>query len=447
MGISSLKKIYLLSLGCPRNLTDSEVLLASLEKKGFQITEKAEEADVGIINTCGFIQDAKQESIEMILHLAELKKEGKLKKLVVCGCLSQRYPAELASEIKEIDGIFGTAEFGSMPDMIEEILAGKKVQKVADPPSSFSSSFHERKFLTPPHYVYVKIQEGCSNRCSYCVIPQIKGPHRSRTIDSVVKEVEKLKNEYDVKEIVLIGQDITSFGIERTGKGELIELIKKASQTMKDGWVRLLYAHPAHFTDELIDMIADRGNICKYIDLPIQHINDNILEAMNRRVTRSEIEKLIGKVRKKIKDVTIRTSVIVGFPGETEEEFDELLKFLKDTRFERLGAFVYSREEGSPAANFDGQVPEKLKKERFDKVMSLQQKISHENNLKWLNKEVKVLIDEKDPSGREHFIGRSQMEAPEVDGVIYVKGNAELYNFCNVRITGTLEYDLMGEVA
>lgn len=441
-----MEKIYILSLGCPRNLLDSEVLIGALKKKGFSISEDPRDADVAIVNTCGFVQDAKEESIDAILQLVELKKEGKIKKLIVSGCLPQRYPAELLDEIKEIDGVFGTSDFTLIPDRIERLFTGKRVKEIKEDPDFLYDHMHERELLTSPHYAYVKIQEGCSNRCSYCVIPDLRGPRRSRERDSVLQEIRSMKEIRGVKELILIGQDTTSFGFDRQQEAELPELLGKTSSIMTDGWVRLLYTHPAHFTDELIEVIAGSDNICKYIDLPIQHINNRILKNMNRCVTTKEIISLIDRIRARIPDVTLRTSIIVGFPGETDKEFRELTDFLDETKFERLGAFIYSREEGTPAAGFRDQVPEEVKKERFDEVMLLQQKISSENNQKFFGKELKVLIDETDSVDAEQFVGRSQMDAPEVDGVIYVKGdNLKPGDFRCVRVTGTMEYDLIGE--
>jgi ribosomal protein S12 methylthiotransferase len=443
-----MKNIYILSLGCPRNLVDSEVLQGLLAEKGFAVSGRPEGADVAIVNTCGFIEGAKQESIDFILRLAEFKREGKIGKLVAMGCLAQRYPAEIMKEIKEIDGVFGADDFVKIPDMISTILAGEKVKEVSRSPNFLYDHLYKRKLLTPSHYAYVKIQEGCSNKCSYCVIPDLKGPRRSRTVDSVVREVNDLKGSFNVKEVILIGQDTTSFGIDTSGKPELAKLLKEVSSAMGDNWVRLLYTHPAHFTDELIEVIAGAGNICKYIDLPIQHANDMILRRMNRRITKSDIKSLIERIRARIKDVMLRTSVIVGFPGETEDDFKELLGFLKEIKFERLGAFIYSPEEGTAAFEFEDQVPEEIKEERLDRVMKLQQDISRENNLKYVGKTLKALVDEEDQSDPEQFVGRTEMDAPEVDGVVYFKGkNVRAGEFTNVKITGTMEYDLIGESA
>lgn len=446
-GRQGLTNIYLISLGCPRNLLDSEVLLGELQSKNFNIVDKPEEADIAVVNTCGFIEDAKQESINVILQLASLKKEGKIEKLIIAGCLSQRYPKELLDEIKEIDGVFGTSDFMKIPEMLKGNISKEPLSEITKNPDFLYDHKNERKLLTSPKSVYVKIQEGCSNRCSYCVIPDLKGPRRSRSIDSILDEIKTLKAKYNPEELLLIGQDTTSFGIDTEGESKLPQLLKKVSNLHKNGWVRLLYTHPVHFTEQLIDVIAENQNICKYIDLPIQHINDDILKRMNRRVTREQITELIVAIRQKIPEVTLRTSIIVGFPGETDEQFEELFEFLKEISFDRLGTFIYSREEGTPAAEFENQISEDIKKERLDRIMRLQQEISVEKNLKFLDKTLKVLIDEKDPSDPEQYLGRSEMDAPEVDGLIYVKGeNLTVGDFVNVKITGTMEYDLIGEM-
>ncbi len=435
-----------MSLGCPRNLLDSEVLLALLEGKGLEIAGEPEGSDIAIVNTCGFIQDAKEESIELVLQLAELKKSGKIKKLVVTGCLPQRYPKELADQIKEIDAVFGTSDFIKIPGALEKLFSDRCIKEVSLEPDFLYDHTYSRKILTPGHFAYVKIQEGCSNRCSYCVIPNLKGPRRSRSIESVLKEIETLKEENDIKELVLIGQDTTSFGIDRGGKSELARLLREVSPLMEEGWVRLLYTHPAHFTDELIETITEVDNICKYVDLPIQHASSRILKVMNRRVKKDEMTSLIKKLRERMDGLTLRTSVIVGFPGETDEEFRELLDYLEEIRFDRLGAFIYSREEGTPAFGFENQIPIEVKEQRFDEVMRLQQRISSENNLRLLESTVKVLIDEEDASGSDQFTGRSQMDAPEVDGSVYLKGSGKVGQFCTARITGSMEYDLVGEI-
>jgi ribosomal protein S12 methylthiotransferase len=441
-----MKKIFLLSLGCPRNLVDSEVLSGQLLSEGFRLSDSAEEADAAIVNTCGFIEDAKKESIDYILQLAEMKKKGAIKRLVITGCLAQRYFSELQKDIPEIDAVFGSSDFSLIPGVLSELDGGHKIKKVSDPPEFLYDHTLPRRLLTPAHSVYVKIQEGCSNICSYCVIPSLKGPRRSREVASVVREIEQLKKEHDVKEVVLIGQDTTSFGFDKPVSGDISDLLKEVSDVMSEGWVRLLYTHPAHFTDKLIDSFVSRKNICKYVDLPIQHINSHILGAMNRKVSRHQVEDLIRRIRQGIGGVVLRTSVIVGFPGETESRFGELMDFLKEVKFDRLGAFLYSREENTPAAGFSGQVPEKIKKDRFSKVMELQQKISQEKNAGFTGKTLKVLIDERDEKDDGLFVGRSEMDAPEVDGVVYVRGRALAPgDFVCVKIKGNTEYDLIGD--
>ena len=441
-----MKKVFVLSLGCPRNMVDSEVLLGKLAEAGFSLSDNAQDAEIAIVNTCGFIEDAKKESVDCILQLAEMKKTGKLKKLVVTGCLAQRYPSELGSEILEIDAIFGSSDFLSIPNVLLSLSDKKKITEISDSPHYLYDHTSSRRLLTPNHSVYVKIQEGCSNICSYCVIPALKGPRRSRDVYSVVEEVRGLKDKYDVKEIVLIGQDTTSFGFDKPGSPDIADLVKEVSGVMSGGWVRLLYTHPAHFSDKLIDTIASSDNICRYVDLPIQHINDDILTMMNRRVSKKKILELIEKIRASIAGVSIRTSVIVGFPGETEQHFSELMNVLEEVKFDRLGAFIYSKEEGTPAESFPQQVPEKLKKDRFKKVMELQQGISAEKNSYFMGRTIKVLIDESDPEDENLFTGRSEMDAPEVDGMVYVRGKGiNPGEFVDVKISGVMEYDLIGD--
>jgi ribosomal protein S12 methylthiotransferase len=439
-----MKKIFVLSLGCPRNLVDSEVLSGQLAASGFVLSDSADDANIAIVNTCGFIEDAKKESIDCILQLAEMKKRGKLEKLVVTGCLAQRYFSDIECEIEEIDAIFGTSDFPEIPNFLME-LSGK-IKKVDLSPSYLYDHSSPRRIITHPHSIYVKIQEGCSNNCSYCVIPDLKGKRRSREISSVVSEVVELREKYGVKEILLIGQDTTSFGYDKESGGDISVLLKEVSDIMGDGWVRLLYTHPAHFTDALINTIARSKNICRYVDLPIQHASNNILSKMNRRVTKEEMLDLINKIRGSIEGAVLRTSVIVGFPGETEKHFSELMGFLERVRFDRLGAFIYSKEEGTPAAGFSRQVSEKVKRNRFERVMRLQQDISSENNKDLLGKTLKVLIDEQDEKNKGLFIGRTEMDAPEVDGVVYVKGEGLVPGeFARVKITGAAEYDLAGD--
>jgi ribosomal protein S12 methylthiotransferase len=440
------KTVNIISLGCPRNLVDSELILGLLEQSGYKITNEVGGTDIVIVNTCGFIEDAKKESIDVILQLAGLKKENKISYIVVAGCLSQRYRDELKDELGEVDAFLGVGDINEIPLVLDSLKKKEKVIKVTKRPKFLYTEKDARFFMTPSHYAYVKIQEGCSNRCSYCVIPDLRGDYRSRRIESVVKEVDSLL-EKGVSEINLIGQDTTSYGTDLYGKKRLPELLKElASLLKKETWIRLLYTHPAHFTDELIDVIRDYP-VCKYIDLPIQHINDSILKKMGRRTMRKEIVSLIEKIRKKIPGVALRTSLILGFPGETEAQFKDLLQFLKDVRFERLGAFIYSREESTRAYSFDKQVSQKVKNRRFDETMKLQQSISAENNKRFLSKTVRVLVDKRIEGEDNLFLARTQADAPEVDGCVYLKAEkTKIGGFADAKITDTLEYDLVGKI-
>ncbi|MCX5693674.1 MAG: MiaB/RimO family radical SAM methylthiotransferase [Candidatus Omnitrophica bacterium] len=410
------QKIGILSLGCPRNLVDSEALAGRLNFKNYTIVEDVTCAQVVLVNTCAFIEEAKRESIDAILDLIELKKQGKLKKIIVYGCLAQRYK-DLVKELPEVDAFVGT------PELTHE---------------------NKRFALTPRHYAYLKICEGCINQCSYCVIPKIKGNLTSLDEASIIRRVKRF-NQDKIAELNIIGQDITGFGMDVSGKGQLTGLLRKiASNSVDIGWIRLLYLNPRRVTDELLEFIASSARVCKYIDLPVQHINNRILKIMCRAITKQEIIALIKKIRKAIPGVYLRTSLIVGFPSETEKEFKELLEFIKEAKFERLGAFIYSREEGTPAYSFKGQIPQPLKQERFDRVMSAQRKIAADVNAKFLGKILPVLVEEKSDGG---YAGRTQGDAPEVDGGVYINTQQplKLGRFTQVKITDTLEYDLVGE--
>jgi ribosomal protein S12 methylthiotransferase len=439
-------KIFLISLGCPRNLVDSETLVGKLKKKGFRVFHEFKEHSVAIVNTCGFIEDAKSESIDLILQMAELRKKGRIARLIVTGCLSQRYSEYLMNEIGEIDGVFGSSSFTGIPEYMDSILSGKRVIVIDKKPRFLYDHATPRFIMTPRHSVYIKIQEGCRNFCSYCVIPKIRGPFRSRSMGSVLKEITSLK-ESGAREINLIGQDTTLFGVDRYKRPRLAGLLRKASRVMKSGWVRLLYTHPAHYNQELIGVIRNEPSVCKYLDLPIQHISDKILRKMNRHVTRKDIVSLIARLRKNIPGLAIRTSLIVGFPGETDRDFSELENFIKEAKFERLGVFIYSREEDTRAHGFAGHVPQKEKAQRFDRIMEAQREISGENNKAYLGKTVRVLIDLKDRNRPGQYMGRTQHDAPEVDGLVYVKSRRALRkgDFVNVTIEDTLEYDLVGK--
>lgn len=421
-----MKTIGMISLGCPKNLVDSEAILADFVKRGFKVIDETAKADVVVVNTCAFIEDAKRESIDTILDLIELKKQGRIKKIIVAGCLPQRYEKALRKEMAEIDIFHGVRKFSN-----------------ADP--------DDRLLITPKHFAYVKISEGCDNRCSYCVISKIRGPYKSRNQEAILKEIDTLykKSKDGLKEVNLISQDLTYYGMDLYGKLSLAKFLGRINKNIK--WIRLLYAHPAHFTDELISTIRDNAQICKYVDLPVQHINDRILYKMGRKVTKKQILDLIAKLRKNIPDIAIRSSLIVGMPGETEKEFKELLQFIKDIKFERLGIFTYSREEDTSAYNFKGQVSDKIKKERFDKAMQLQQEVAKQVNANFLGRTLQILIDEK--KGND-YIGRTYADAPEVDGQVFIRdvganGHSPLLKigeFVDAKIVDTMEYDLVGEI-
>ncbi len=439
------QNIFILSLGCPRNLVDSEVLLGRLKELGYGITEDARLADIFIVNTCGFIESAKKESIDAIFEVASFKQDAPGKKLIVMGCLAQRYPDEIRKDIPEVDAIFGSSDFMAIPDFLKG-LDGSFVN-VSGTPSYLYDHEAGRELITPSHFAYVKIQEGCMNMCSYCVIPSLRGVYRSRDTDSVVKEVLALKKAHDIKEVDLIGQDTTLFGMEKYGKSVLPELLRKVSSVMKGRWVRLLYAHPGHVTDELINVMAGERAVCKYLDIPIQHISDRILKRMNRKVTKRAIVDIIENIRRKVPGVALRTAVMVGFPGETEKDFLELIDFMREVRFERLGAFMYSMEEGTAAEHMDGHVPEEEKQRRYEILLGEQMRISEDINKGFMGKSLKVLVDEVPDKKGGQYPARTEYDAPEVDGTCLVRSDKKLKpgDFVKVRITGTLEYDLIGE--
>ncbi|MBI2095717.1 MAG: 30S ribosomal protein S12 methylthiotransferase RimO [Candidatus Omnitrophica bacterium] len=441
-------KVGLISLGCARTLVDSEVALGSLKKAGWQIMPDVRQAEVAIVNTCGFVEDAKRESIETILRLCEEKKKGRLSAVVVLGCLAQTYGKELRKEIGELDGIIGADSFEDLPRLLGPLLESRKRKKVFEVrgrPRYLLNEDSPRESLTPAHLAYVKISEGCLNACSYCVIPRMKGPHRSRPAESILAEIRAVASARRLSEINLIGQDTAAYGFDRGRSFELAGLLRKVDALGIAPWVRLLYAHPGHVTEALIEALAECPSLCKYVDFPIEHSHDAVLARMNRGVTREKMLWGIRRLRERMPDVAIRTTVIVGFPGETEEEFRDLLEFLEEIRFDRLGAFIYSDEELARSFNLPGKIPDGLKKERFEAVMETQQEIAREKNGRFLGKTLKVLIEEKDPAGDVYY-GRTQADAPEVDGQVVVHADEPLGtgDFIDVRVTDTLEYDLVG---
>ncbi len=445
--MSSALKVALISLGCARTLVDSEVALGTLEKHGYDIVRDVTGADIAVVNTCGFIEDAKKESIDVILELCELKKKGSLSAVVVLGCLAQRYGPQLAKELKEVDAIVGTDSFEDLARLLEPLKRkNKKVYEVKSKPRYLLNEDSARFFLTPKHFAYVKISEGCINACSYCVIPRMKGPHRSRSVESILNEIENISRDRPLSEINLIGQDTAAFGFDQNRTFQLPKLLREIDSQGRVPWVRFLYAHPGHVTEELVDAMAQSKSVCKYIDFPIEHSHDAMLKRMRRGVTRAQMESALENLRKRVPGIRIRTTVIVGFPGETEEEFGDLLDFLKEARFDRLGAFQYSDEEGARAYTMAEKIPAPLKKERFEAVMEKQQTISAEINRELLGQTLRVMVDEKDPQDPALFYGRTEGDAPEVDGQVMIHSQKDHApgDFLNVRITEALEYDLVG---
>ncbi|MBI1910954.1 MAG: 30S ribosomal protein S12 methylthiotransferase RimO [Deltaproteobacteria bacterium] len=434
------KTVCLVSLGCPKNLVDSEVMLGILKQEGLEIISKESEADILIVNTCGFIGDAKEESIDEILSLAEQKKTGRCKKLIVTGCLSQRYKDDLAKSMPEVDCFIGTGEYHRIGEAVKD---GFTERVLVGLPTFIHDYTTPRILSTPRYYAYVKVAEGCSNHCSYCSIPSIRGEFRSRPLDSVVKEVESLA-EQGVKEINLIAQDTTSYGSDRGA--ELKGLLKTLIPVKGIEWIRLLYLYPGRISDDLISIMKNEEKVLSYIDLPLQHISPGILKAMNRKYSRAEVETLIEKLRLEIPDVVLRTSMIVGFPGETGKDFNELLSFVNDIRFDRLGVFRYSKEEGTPAYNMTRQVSMKAKTERMDILMEAQRAISLEKNEKIIGKRVQVLIESGAEEEGYKLKGRASSQAPDVDGSVFIRtGSANIGEMKEVTITEAEDYDLIAD--
>jgi len=437
--------VKIISLGCAKNLVDSEVMSGLLNESGYSFTEDDQDADVLVINTCGFIDAAKEESIGAIVEATRYKKEGACKALVVTGCLAQRYKDEILAEIPEIDGIIGTGEVSRIAEVIREALQGKKPAIVTLP--SYLYDHNTPRILSTPKYsAYIKVAEGCNNRCAYCAIPLIRGEYRSRPVESVVTEAVRLAGQ-GVREINLIAQDTTRYGLDIYGEYKLPILLRSLAEIDELSWIRILYAYPTHFTDELIDVIAGEDKVCKYLDIPLQHADDDILLAMHRQGSRRDILKLVEDLRKKIPGLALRTSLIVGFPGETEDKFRTLANFIRDVQFDKVGVFTYSPEEGTPAAKMPGQISDEIKEGRKDRLMRIQQDISLARNNAKIGSIISVLIEGKEASENEIYVGRSEFDAPEVDGVIFVNGRALAPgDIVQVRVTHAYEYDLIGEV-
>lgn len=440
-----MKKIYMHTLGCSKNLVDSENMLGLLSRRGYKVTDYADKADYIIINTCSFINDAQQESVDAILSAAEIKNNINEKaKIIVTGCLSQRFGEELAKEIPEVDIIVGTGGFEKISKFIDQYEKSKT--QLIDTRSELDIDKDlPRNTLTEPWYAYLKIAEGCSNNCTYCVIPQLRGPFKSRKIENIVNEAKVLADG-GAKEIIIIAQDTSKYGLDIYGKKMLHEVIRKVSQIEGIEWIRLHYLYPEDIYDDLIDEFKNNNKLVKYFDIPLQHINDRVLKRMNRKTNREQIVNLINKIRTEVEGAVIRTSLITGFPGETEEDHEELKDFLKDYKLDRVGVFKYSREEHTPAYKLPDQIDEETKEERLNELMEIQLSVSYENNLLKIGKTYDVLIEEKDVENI--YVGRTYMDSIEIDGCVYVTSDKELNlgDIYKVSINDALEYDLMGDV-
>lgn len=436
--------ILFVSLGCDKNLVDSEVMLGLIREKGYNITNDEMVADIIVVNTCCFINDAKEESIEAILEMAEHKKDGKLKALIVTGCLAERYKDEIQKEIEEVDAVIGTSSYESIVEVIEKVLEGKKIRQFTD--VNYLPGGEEKRINTTGFFSYLKIAEGCDKHCTYCIIPKVRGNYRSVPMEKLIEEAKKLAD-LGTKELILVAQETTLYGVDLYGKKSLPSLLKKLCKIEGIEWIRILYCYPEEITEELIEVMKEEDKICKYLDMPIQHASDKILKAMGRRTNKQELLDIIGKLRKNIPDISLRTTLITGFPGETKEDQEELLDFIDEVEFDRLGVFPYSKEEDTPAAKMNHQVLETVKEERRNEVMELQQEISYDLSKRMIGKTLKVMIEGKLPE-ENVFIGRTYKDAPNVDGYIFVTSRKELMSgdFVNALVTEAKEYDLIGEI-
>lgn len=438
------KKIGLVSLGCPKNLVDSELMLGLLQSGGYEIVNESEDADIIIVNTCGFIESAKQESINTILEMAALK-ENKCELLIVTGCMAERYRQMILDEIPEVDAVVGTGSYGEIAAVIEEAYRGERVFRYGDL-NGTAYLEGDRVVSTGKGYAYLKIAEGCDNKCTYCIIPSLRGPFRSRSIESVVREAELLASS-GIKELILAAQDTTRYGIDIYGKKTLVELLRQLSRIGGIEWIRLLYCYPEEIDNDLISEIASNDKVCKYIDIPIQHASDNVLRRMGRRGTGAQVCGLLETLRSKVPGLVIRTTFIVGFPGETENDFNSLMEFVEKYKFDRLGAFMYSKEEGTPAYRMPDQIPSRVKRSRHNRLMKLQRRISSAANAERIGRTYKVLVEGVAEDGIFYY-GRSYQEAPGIDGLIYFTSiePLQLNSFVEVKILDSDEYDLTGEV-
>lgn len=437
--------ILFVSLGCDKNLVDTEVMLGLLASKGHQMVDDELEADIIVINTCCFIHDAKEESIQTILEMAELKKEGRLKALIVTGCLAQRYQKEIVEEIPEVDAILGTTAYDKILEAVDEVLSGQVYIDMEDI-DALPEVNSKRLVTTGGHFAYLKIAEGCDKHCTYCIIPKIRGDFRSVPMERLLKEAAELV-EQGVQELILVAQETTMYGSDIYGEKSLHKLLRELCKISGLRWIRILYCYPEEITEELIQTIKEEDKVCNYLDLPIQHASDDILKRMGRRTTNAQLREIITKLKKEIPGIALRTTLITGFPGETEEQHEELMTFVDEMEFDRLGVFTYSPEEDTPAATMPNQISEKLKEDRQARLMELQQDVAFDLAEEMVGEEVVVMIEGK-VADENVYVGRTYKDAPNVDGLIFVNTDDTLVsgNFVKVRITAAVEYDLIGEV-
>lgn len=438
-------KILFISLGCDKNLVDTEVMLGMLASRGYEMTNEEQEADIIVINTCCFIHDAKEESIQNILEMAEYKKNGSAKALIVTGCMAERYRQEILDEIPEVDEVLGTTAYDRILDAVDAALAGQHEVMTADL-DALPLPETKRLVTTGGHFAYLKIAEGCDKHCTYCIIPKIRGNFRSVPMERLLKEAQDLAAQ-GVKELILVAQETTLYGKDLYGEKSLPKLLRELCKISGIRWIRILYCYPEEITDELIQVMKEEPKICHYLDLPIQHANDTILKRMGRRTSKQELIDIVQKLRREIPDICLRTTLITGFPGETQEQHEEVMEFIDTLEFDRLGAFTYSPEEDTPAATFEDQIDEEVKEDRQADIMELQQEIAFDKAEDMIGREVLVMIEGK-VADENAYVGRTYRDAPNVDGLIFINTDVELISgdFAKVKVTGALDYDLIGEL-
>lgn len=443
-------KIAFISLGCDKNTVDSEIMIQLLAEKGYEIVKEDDQAEVIVVNTCGFIQDAKEESINTLIEMGQYKESGKLKALVATGCLAERYADQIFEELPEVDAVVGTGSYEKIVDVVEELIHGGRGIRAQEDAGQRDLGYRKRVLTTPGYYGYVKIAEGCDNRCTYCVIPKLRGPFRSRKEEDILREVRDMAEE-GVKELMIVAQDITKYGKDLDGVSRLPELLKKIAQVDGIHWIRLLYCYPEDITPELIQVIAEEPKIVHYVDMPIQHCSDGVLKRMGRHHTKQQLLDVIQALRKAVPDIALRTTLITGFPGETEEDFQEMREFIQKVRFDRLGVFAYSQEEDTPAARMPDQIPEEEKERRKDILMELQQRISSEKSQEMVGESLEVIIEgqipgEEEEEGAKVYSARTYRDAPDIDGFLFLSSSQEYLSgdFVQAQVVGAYEYDLMG---